>query len=188
MRVGITHQSPPDRPAPRLHGHVEAHRGQRGLDHPGRDGAPLCARPDGSGGRLRHAQGARHRADRRRQSALLHRGYADGAADPAGARGCGRVRQGHDGRKAPRGTRSQACDRRQGRGPEVSATVPRPCERRDRRRRRWLRTPQGAQAALMAGLEPAGDLLRCPSFGEAITDEVPQPAIPSRTASRRLRR
>src|SRR4051794_9594110 len=30
----------------------------------------------------------------------------------------------------------------------------------------------------MAGLEPAGDLLRCPSFGEAITDEVPQPAIP----------
>src|SRR4029434_7778446 len=38
--------------------------------------------------------------------------------------------------------------------------------------------PQGAQAALMAGLEPAGDLLRCPSFGEAITDEVPQPAIP----------
>src|SRR3954447_2817709 len=38
--------------------------------------------------------------------------------------------------------------------------------------------PQGAQAALMAGLEPAGDRLRCPSFGEAITDEVPQPAIP----------
>src|SRR3982751_6484230 len=38
--------------------------------------------------------------------------------------------------------------------------------------------PQGAQAALMAGLEPAGDLLRCPSLGEAITDEVPQPAIP----------
>src|SRR5919112_3024372 len=38
--------------------------------------------------------------------------------------------------------------------------------------------PQGAQAALMAGLEPAGDLLRGPSFGEAITDEVPQPAIP----------
>src|SRR4051812_20710299 len=30
----------------------------------------------------------------------------------------------------------------------------------------------------MAGLEPAGDLLRGPSFGEAITDEVPQPAIP----------
>ena len=38
--------------------------------------------------------------------------------------------------------------------------------------------PQGAQIALMAGLEPARDLLRCPSFGEAITDEVPQPAIP----------
>src|SRR4029434_5426632 len=38
--------------------------------------------------------------------------------------------------------------------------------------------PQGAQATFMAGLEPAGDLLRCPSFGEAITDEVPQPAIP----------
>src|SRR3954469_9403948 len=38
--------------------------------------------------------------------------------------------------------------------------------------------PQGAQAALMAGLEPAGDLLRGPSLGEAITDEVPQPAIP----------
>src|SRR3954464_6300641 len=30
----------------------------------------------------------------------------------------------------------------------------------------------------MAGLEPAGDRLRCPSFGAAITDEVPQPAIP----------
>jgi hypothetical protein len=28
--------------------------------------------------------------------------------------------------------------------------------------------PQGAQAALMAGLEPAGDLLGRPSFGEAI--------------------
>src|SRR3954469_5948850 len=38
--------------------------------------------------------------------------------------------------------------------------------------------PQGAQATFMAGLEPAGDLLRGPSFGEAITDEVPQPAIP----------
>src|SRR3954467_15115106 len=43
---------------------------------------------------------------------------------------------------------------------------------------RARREPQGAPAALMAGLEPAGDLLRCPSFGEAITDEVPQPAIP----------
>src|SRR3954470_22584434 len=41
-----------------------------------------------------------------------------------------------------------------------------------------IKEPQGAQAALMAGLEPAGDLLRGPSFGEAITDEVPQPAIP----------
>src|SRR3982751_3936174 len=38
--------------------------------------------------------------------------------------------------------------------------------------------PQGAQIALMAGLEPASDRLRCPSFGEAITDEVPQLAIP----------
>src|SRR3954452_6788585 len=38
--------------------------------------------------------------------------------------------------------------------------------------------PRARRPRSWAGLEPAGDLLRGPSFGEAITDEVPQPAIP----------
>ena len=62
------------------------------------------------------AAGARHRADRGRQPAVLHRRHADGAAGAPGARGHRRVRQGDDGCEAAGRAGAQARDGREGRG------------------------------------------------------------------------
>ena len=76
-----------------------------------RDRQPLRPRPDGSGDRLRHAEGARHRADRRGQARCLPRRHADADADPSGARRRLPVREDDAGVEAARRARTEACDR-----------------------------------------------------------------------------